>query len=136
MELVLPPLHREAKVHDALMLLHEADNQGDQALIAGALRDIAVERAVRPQVCRLAGLVAAGQVAWAASFSVRSRAASTLPAASLTAVTSSTRRSWNISWMSRSVTGETAFPCLPRETINPSWRSRIMALRIGALLMP
>ena len=45
-------------MHDALVLLHEADNQGDQALVAGALRNIAVELAIGPQVGRLAGPVA------------------------------------------------------------------------------
>ena len=62
----------------------------------------------------------------------RSRPASTFPAARRTAVTSSTSRSWKISWASRKVTAETALPCRPRDTTSPSWGRRIIALRIGA----
>ena len=136
MELVLPPLHREAQVDDALMLLHEADNQGDQALIAGALRDIAVERAVRPQVCRLAGLVArrAGRVGGVIQRAQprRIHLAGGEPDGSDLEHEAKLKYLLDVAQRDR---GDRV-PCLPRETINPSWRSRIMALRIGALLMP
>ena len=136
-ELVLPVLKRQPQVDDPLVLLHETDDQvGKDAGCRSTARRIG-ETPGWPGGTPTRWPCRPGEYgACAASFSARSRAPSTFPAASRTAVTSSTSRSWNISCTSRRVTADTALPCRPRETTSPSWRRRIIALRIGALPRP
>ena len=49
-ELVLAVPQRKPQVDDALMLLHQADDQGGKALVTAGLRDVAVKLPVGPEI--------------------------------------------------------------------------------------
>ena len=48
-ELALAVPQRKPQIDDALMLLHQADDQGGKALVAAGLRDVAVKLPVGPE---------------------------------------------------------------------------------------